>query len=736
MNSRPEAKTDVLTTCILVRARFSNRVVKGPRRTLSCCHTDDQMKRCTRYPRFWVLTAIVPAAAPPVFAASSTQDPQEVVTTTGGPQVYGTADFARFAPKTALDMIRQVPGFALQAESRERGLGQASGNVLINGQRISGKSNDAVTALGRIPAAGVVRIEIVDGATLNVAGLSGQVANVIARSTGLSGQFQWRGEARLRNTKPLLTNGSASISGSYGRFAYTVGLRNDSFRRGNAGPTEIFSEVGELIDLRQEQALFAGERPRISGNFKYSWPGGNVGNLNLSYERFWFDLSERSAREGVGLPDRLRTVDTDQNRSSYEISGDYELAIGPGRLKLIGLHNIEHNPSDTLLVTAFADGAAATGNRFLRVGDEAETVGRAEYRWRGGANDWQLSAEGAFNSLDNASNLFVLLPDSTFAEIPLVGGTGGVTESRYEGAITWGRSVSPRVALQASVGGEYSQLSQTGSFGQTRIFVRPKGFLAAAWKATPRFDINARLERRVGQLNFGDFLASTNLGRESADAANPDLVPPQSWDGEIEATRKFGDWGTASAKIYSRLISDIIDQIPIGRTQESAGNIDQAAVYGIEWNSTVQLVRFGWAGAKVDARLQLQNSRLKDPLTGNPRRISNDTVRSIEINLRHDVPRSNWAWGGQLDHSRRAPSVRLGEISVNYEESPFNTSLFVEHKNLVGLTVRGSVRNLLGANDYLDRTVFVGRRGGAISFIEARNRSVGPTLSITVSGTL
>jgi len=260
--------------------------------------------------------------------------------------------------------------------------------------------------------------------------------------------------------------------------------------------------------------------------------------------------------------------------------------------------------------------------------------------------------------------------------------------------------------------------------------------VAAAWKATPRLDINARLQRRVGQLNFSDFLASANLNRESADAANPDLVPPQSWDAEIEATRNLGEWGTSSAKLYSRLISDIIDQVPIGPTQESAGNVDRAVVYGLEWNSTFQLARLGWAGAKLDARLQLQNSRLNDPLTGEPRRISNDLVRSAEINLRHDIPGGPWAWGGQLNHNRRAPSVRLGEISASYEESPFNTSLFVEHKDLAGLTVRGSVRNLLGAKDYFDRTVFVGRRGSPISFIESRDRSAGPTFSLAVSGTL
>ena len=689
------------------------------------------MQRRLRSKHILLLAALVPVAFAPAIAAAQT--PEEVAAASSR-KIYLPDEFLRFAPKTALDMVRQVPGFSLQAESRERGLGQASGNVLVNGQRVSGKSNDAVTSLSRIPSAGVVRIEIVDGATLNIAGLSGQIANVITRATGLSGQFQWRGEVRTRNTKPLFTNGSASLSGSSGRLSYTLGLRNDAFRRGNAGLSEIYSEDGEVIDLRQERALFSGERPRVSGNLKYNGPGGSVGNLNLSYEHFWFDQSERSDRRGDGLPDRLRTLTTDQKRSSVEISGDYEFGVASGRLKLIGLWKMERGPADTLVVTAFPSGAASTGNRFKRIGSEGETVGRAEYRWRSGSSDWQLSAEAALNSLDNTSSLFVLLPDQSFSIINLAGGTGEVTEARYEGAVTWGRAVTLKLNLQASVGGEYSQLDQSGALGRTRRFVRPKGFVAATWKALPGLNIDARLERRVGQLNFSDFLASANLGRESADAANPDLVPPQSWDAEIEVTRGLGAFGTSSARFYSRLISDIIDQIPIGLTQESPGNLDRATVYGIEWNSTIQLAAFGWRGAKLDARMQFQRSRLSDPLTRERRSISNDVIRSLDISLRHDVPGTDWAWGGQIVQMRRSPSVRLGEISLNYEASPFDTGLFLEHKNLAGLTVRGSVRNLLGANDYLDRTVYVGRRTGPISFVEARNRSVGPTFSLAVSG--
>jgi outer membrane cobalamin receptor len=79
-----------------------------------------------------------------------------------GTRTFTPADFARFAPRTALDMLQRVPGFSIQQAVQERGLGQATGNVLLNGQRISNKSDDVVTQLSRVPAGNVVRIEIAD----------------------------------------------------------------------------------------------------------------------------------------------------------------------------------------------------------------------------------------------------------------------------------------------------------------------------------------------------------------------------------------------------------------------------------------------------------------------------------------------------------------------------------------------------------------------------------------------
>src|SRR5690606_12054484 len=111
-----------------------------------------------------------------------------------GASVYTPADFAQYAPRTALDMLRQIPGFTIDISiGQGRGLGQATGNVLLNGERIVIKAGSITDELARISAANVIRIELVEGATLNVPGLSGRVANVVARSGGgLQGQFEWR----------------------------------------------------------------------------------------------------------------------------------------------------------------------------------------------------------------------------------------------------------------------------------------------------------------------------------------------------------------------------------------------------------------------------------------------------------------------------------------------------------------------------------------------------------------
>jgi hypothetical protein len=266
-------------------------------------------------------------------------------------------------------------------------------------------------------------------------------------------------------------------------------------------------------------------------------PGTSVANLNASLRGFFYDYRELGTRTGPGLVDRVRRVTNDEDEWIWEVGGDYELALAGGRLKLIGLARSDHDPFEQGVRTEFANGDPDTGSRFLNVADTQERIARAEYRWKWGKADLQISAEGAFNSLDNVAEFVELQPDGRFVEIELAGSTGIVKEDRYEVMASYGRPLSSTLTVQLAAGGEYSNLRQIGAGGLSRTFWRPKGLFSAAWKASPRLDVNFKLQRRVGQLNFGDFLATVNLTDDRQNAGNVELVPTQSWEADLETTR-------------------------------------------------------------------------------------------------------------------------------------------------------------------------------------------------------
>jgi outer membrane receptor for ferrienterochelin and colicins len=675
-----------------------------------------------------------PAAAEPAEGAGA---PQGEAPGQSGGRSYTPADFTRFAPRNAFDMLSQVPGFSIvAADTERRGLGEASGNVLINGERWAGKSTDILTELRRISASSVVRIDVVDGATLNVPGLAGQVANVVTARRGLTGNFTWRPQIRAHLTEPRWTNGEASLSGQVAGMDFSLSLSNDSFRNGNAGPEIVFTPAGAIIDRRDEELTVYGDQPRLSGTLRRNFGDGSILNLNGAFGLFHNTLDEISLRSGPGQPDRDRRLHEQEREYNYELGGDYELGLGGGRFKLIGLKRFEHSPFSQTLLQTYADNRPDDAQRFTQVADETETIGRGEYRWSGGGADWQVSAEGALNQLDIENALFSRNAQGEFVPIPFPNAAATVQEKRAEARITYGRPLSPELSLQASVAGEYSQISQDGAGGVTRAFVRPKGFLNLAWRPEAGLDLSARLEREVGQLNFFDFVASGNISSGTQNAGNANLVPPQSWNAQVQATRALGPWGTATARVYGRWITDIVDIIPIGATGQSPGNLDgTATVFGLQWTSTFNFDPLGWRGAKLDLDLQFQKSALDDPLTGERRPINENLQRRIAVNLRHDIPGSDWAYGGSYNQFRQSALLRLDQ-AWQFRAAPGLLGAYVENKDVMGLTVRASVDNLIGDNESFTRDFHDGRRPAPILFTEYRDRFSGPIFTLSVSGTI
>ena len=650
-------------------------------------------------------------------------------------QVFAPADFARYAPKNAYDMLVQVPGFSIRDNENLRGLGQATGNVLFNGERPSNKADDMYTQLSRIPAENVERIEIVDGATLDIPGLSGQVANIVYRADNISGQFSWKPEFRAHYTDALFTRADVSVRGRSGQIEYEAALSNDdSARSGAGGPTLIYDGAGNIIERREDSWNTHYDTPKLSGRITWDPPGDTVANLGGHYQRKYDRYYEDGVRTSPGTADRIRTVYENADSWNYEVSGDYQFGFGPGKLKLIGLRRFSHEPYKQEIVTTPV-GGIATGDRFAQTGDLGETIARGEYQWKLFGGDWQLSGEAAFNTLDNVASIAVLDPSGAWVDQPFDGGTGGVSEDRYEGLLSFGRKLTDKLTVQIVAGAEHSTITQTGANGLTRSFFRPKGSLTLAWAPSADFDASLKIRRRVLQLSFYDFLARAFLNDGNENQSNNDLRPQQDWSYELEINKKLGAWGSTKLYLVFRDVEDRVDVVPVGTNGgEGVGNIAKAKAGAVEWSSTINLDPAGIKGMKVESSALFQKSSLRDPFTGEKRQWSGFTDRVVDVSVRHDIPGSDWAWGAGANYSHYQPSYRRNQ-SDKVWEGPVFANVFVEHKNVMGLTVRAQIRNIANARSKRDRTVYTGVRGQSpIAFVEERDRLIGPIFAVSVRG--
>ena len=645
-------------------------------------------------------------------------------------------------------MLNQVPGFQISQQDQGRGLGQANENVLINGERVASKSDSAVSQLSRTSASRVERIEIVDGASFGIPGLSGQVANVIVKSGAISGRFRYDAIVRPDYARPSWGGGEIAVNGTSGNFEWNAAFQH-GVGRGGAGGVDgvrIYDANDNLLETRDTLLWFKGEFPRIRGGVKWDGPGSLVANFNADYGWDFTKFNSDEYRHPVGGVSYFRDFLNQDDGYSYNINADIDFKLGPGRLKLIGIERFSQSEGPATSVSIYDDGRPDVGSLFFTDGISGERIARAEYRWDMLGGNWQLDGEAAFNRLDRYAEVGTLVPPATdannippeervFDRVPFPGGSGGVTEDRYEAILTHNRSLGEGVTLQIGGGYEFSRLSQTGTGGATREFWRPKGSANLAWTIEPGFDLSFKLARTVGQLSFGQFLATVDLDDNNNNAGNIALVPQQAWEADLELKKQFGEWGSGTLRTYARLIDDYIDIVPVPGG-ESPGNIDgQARLLGIAFNATVNLDPIGWKGAKLTTSSAYEATSLTDPLTGEDRPFSGQRYYRNESSLRWDIPDSNWALGTGINIGLNEPYVRLFETGRSWE-GPIYQFLFVENKDVLGLNVGLNVFNFTNAGKaYGERFIYTGLRDRSpLLFREEQKTNVSQIIRLTVRG--
>lgn len=647
---------------------------------------------------------------------------------------FTPADFSQYAPLNARDMVERIPGFRL-SDSRDqdesRGLGQATENVLINGQRISSKSASAADVLARIPADTVELIEVLEGASLDIPGLSGLVVNVIAKANGISGNWAWRGRA-IDGQTPLLYGSTLSVAGQRGDLGWSVNFEIEPRGSSGTGTETVTDAGGALIESRH---LIQNNRfPTRDASLSLRWtpPSGLIANLSADYDYGRRDQRERADRfPNTGAATLQHTLLIDQGATT-EVSGDVEFDLLSGRLKLISVYSEKDSPftNERDLFDPF--GTSLEQNRFFQQTDETELILRGEYKWTALGGNWDGSFEAAENTLDSRARLLTSSGGGPLTLRDIGDTTVAVEESRSEGFVTYSRAFGDQVQLQLSLGTEISEIRSGGPQGQTRSFTRPKGGVTLSYRHDESTTINARIDREVGQLDFFDFVSQLDLNDGDNQVGNADIVPEQSWRTELEIERQFGAWGAGNVILFAEALEDIVDQVPIG-TGEGPGNIDRGQRFGVEFEGTLNFDPIGLSGAQLIYSAGFRDSIIEDPLTGEDRSINREDQIEIELEFRHDIAGTQLAWGGDISPSLQADTFRVDSIRSD-RDLPGNLSLFLEHKNLWGLTARAELFRPITNIDKESRRRFSPDRMGPLVEIERTRVEENPVLIVGLTG--
>ncbi len=666
--------------------------------------------------------------------------------------------FTQFAPQNAFDMVRRVPGFQTRGGNNARGLGQGGANVLVNGNQIVGKGGDPFAQVGRIPAANVVRIEILDGTNLDIPGLTGQVVNVVTKaSEGISGSWEWSPEWR-KIQEPMLLRGNVKVSGETGNLAYAAELRARGFRGGVEGPETRRNADGSIYENRDFRLRANGNSPGGTVNLTWKPKEDHIGNLNFEYNEFKLRRRNSYVRDAVGdfvaaPPDGVNNGVDGSERFLFsedewngKVDGDFEFPFWDGKLKVIGYYREEHSPTLARFFDYDANADLVSQTEFDQIADEGEAIFKTEYSWsRKEGRDWQVSLEGAYNFLDIENQFFDILDSTNNSDRNVL----AIDENRAEGFLTHSRKLGEKWSAQASIGAEYSELT---AGGQTRSFTRPKGFVSATYTKDDSLNITAKVERQVGQLNFFDFSSSVSLQEDVGDrGTNLDLVPEQAWGGEINLNKTFKDGHTLEIQAHGRLVEDIVDSIPLDIDELDAqgnvigtiyttgvGNIGSGEQGGVHINATIKGKPFGFDGVEIRTGAAWHGSSVTDPITGETRQFSGQNMFDGNFSLRHDIPNTDWAWGFFIETSERGSNYSPFTIS-RFDMRPGWNEIFIEHKDILGMKVQLELGAFIKTHETLDRRIFTQRRdlaGATISRIENRRQNFrGPFLQLQVSDT-
>ena len=682
--------------------------------------------------------------------------------------IYRADYFAEFNPITAQDMVDRIPGVGGATGSGGgfgggagggnggRGLGGGGGSeIIINGKRMAGKSNQASGQLDRITAGQVDYIELIRGTSgdLDVRG-SGVVVNVIlleelsstALNVGVNMDRYADGESQ--------PGGSLAVSGNLAKLGYVLSASAEP--RYDHRITYEDSVLGDFTanDAIREDQIRDQTSYNYSANLDYEFSPNSSARLNALYSQN--DNPTTLARRTVNLRVYPNTVALQREelpgeRDNWEIGADYELRTQQGsRFKALVISNQGNVDSVRKRYDVAADGSEEL-TLFLDTGSVTkERIARGSFTFDiFDSQDVEVGIERAQTILD--SRLAYGIKDEYGIPDPALGGlvaqsvsnaVSTVEEMRYEPFLIHNWQLNSQMSLETSMLYESSEIRQSGEKSLSRDFGFFKPKIDFRYDLTPQLQVRGTIEKRVRQLRFGDFVASNDDQDNDSNVlgGNENLKPEWLWAYDLKGEYRLpNDVGVVSAGVWYHQHTNVIERIDAtvneSNLQSIAGNIGEGHMYGLNAAASIRMRMIDMPNLLVTANFNVKDSSVTDPFLGIDRRFANFDRGRLRLGMRHDVTSLGISYGMEWNNRFDANMKRYEIDDIELRAGDPNVTAFVQFVDRRSITYRLDVLN---ANDNMqcrERQRFVGRMSdGILEEIEDNCGGSGRTLSLKING--
>ena len=700
------------------------------------------------------------------FAQNSTGDDSTVV--------YPASYFLEYAPVTAQDMLNRIPGISdtsggqskqiggggrgRNASRGGRGLGSGGGSlqIMINGKRTAGKTNNSATQLTRISADQVDRIEIIrgTGGGLDVRG-STQVVNVVLLDQLAETSISYEFSMDRYDDSEYRPGGSLSYGGQSGVLNYLVSFSAvPQYDHQVLGETSVLGDMSPNDHIR-EHRIREQDTYSLSTNLGYKFGDNTSGRVNALYTEddnpSELDRLTTDLRGSASTPYSERE-DISSTQDNWEIGGDFEHRFANGsRFKLLGISNENNLASTRERFGVLEDG---TENKDLYL-DSASTI--EEHIVRGSytmdvfnSQDVEFGIERAQTILD--STLALGIDSSTGTPSPEFGGlvpvevpnaNTKVEEVRYEPFLIHNWRINPRMSLETSMVYEFSEITQSGDFSNSRDFTYFKPKIDYRFDITPSLQLRLLVEKFVRQINFYDFVAATDSEDNDSDtqAGNTNLKPDYWWNYNLSAEHRLpSDAGVVRANYYFHHHKDFLQRIDVSPSEDdlrsAPGNIGTGDMWIFDIKASVRLGMFDLPNVLVTGRWSLRDSEVTDPFLGTERSFTNYPRGQFDIGIRHDLPGKKMNYGFNWNNRFDADITRYDIDDIESQWDDPYAAVFVEKVAFNNLTFRLDVENATDAQMCRERERYLGRiSANIVEEVEYMCRGSGPVVSLKVSGT-